>query len=218
MSALTAGEAYRLWAPTYSGENAVCILENQIVTAMTPSQAGKNLLDAGCGVGLRLKGCGDAFAVGVDASPEMCAASGQEKVAAAKVEALPFVSSFFDVVWCRLVLGYLPDPLPGYAELARVCRPGGHLLVTDFHADATRAGHKQTFRDVQGALHEITHHAYDPAAHIAAGAAVGLSLSEARDGAVGPAIRPFYERTGHMTMYERDKELRIVAAFLFKKL
>ena len=30
----------------------------------------------------------------------------------------------------------------GYAELARVCRPGGHVLVTAFHAAATRAGGK----------------------------------------------------------------------------
>jgi malonyl-CoA O-methyltransferase len=214
---LSAREAYRLWAPTYTGENAVCMLENQLVEAMTPSLAGKSLLDAGCGIGLRLHGCGAALGIGVDASPEMLAAGGLDTTAAADVRALPFRASSFDLVWCRLMLGYLADLESAYAELARVCKVGGHLLTTDFHADATTAGHKQTFRDTEGALHEISHHVYPPAAHTAAAAEAGLSLVEKREGTVGSAIRPFYEQTRHLAMYERDEGLRIVAAFLFEK-
>jgi malonyl-CoA O-methyltransferase len=217
VSMLSAHEAYRLWAPTYTGENAVCVLEDQLVAAMTPSLAGKALLDAGCGVGLRSKGCGAAFAVGVDASPEMLLAGGLDMTAAADVRALPFRSASFDLVWCRLMLGYLADLHAAYAELARVCRFGGHLLATDFHADATTAGHKQTFRDAQGALHEISHYVYPLAAHIAAATEAGLSLIEEREGTVGPAIKHFYEKTGHLGMYERDEGLRIVAACLFER-
>jgi hypothetical protein len=79
------------------------------------------------------------------------------------------------------------------------------------------AGHKQTFRDTQGVLHEIIHYVYPLAAHAAAAAEAGLSLVEKCDGAIGPAIRPFYEKTGHLAMYERDKGLSIVVAFLFEK-
>ena len=217
MSTLSPRQAYRLWAPTYSGDNAVCVLEDRIASAMTPPTAGKRLLDAGCGVGLRLKGCGAALAVGIDASPEMVAASGMENVTVADVQALPFAAGSFDLVWCRLMLSYLPELRSGYAELARVCRSGGHLLLTDFHADATRAGHRQTFRDTEGRLHEINHNAHDPIEHIAAAEASGLSLLEMQEGAVGPSIRALYEQKRRLDIYERDKGLRIVVAFLFTK-
>ena len=123
----------------------------------------------------------------------------------------------FDLVWCRLMLSYLPDLRPGYAELARVCRTGGDVMVSDFHADATHAGHRQTFRDSNGALHEIVHHAHDAQMHVAAAAAAGLSLTLQHDGVVGPAIQPFYEKAGRLDMYARDEGLGIVALFLFSK-
>ena len=217
MTVLTPRQAYRLWAPAYRGENALCVLEEQLVSALTPSPHGKRLLDVGCGVGLRLKDCGAAFAVGVDASPEMLTASGLANVAAADVRALPFASAMFDLVWCRLMLGYLPDLRPGYAELARACRKGGLVMVSDFHVDASRAGHRQTFRDTEGVLHEIAHHIHDVAAHRDAAAAAGLSLVFRHDGTVGPAIRPLYEKTGRLDMYDRDLDLPIVVLLLFEK-
>src|SRR5262249_16213127 len=148
-------QAYRLWAPNYRGENAVCVLEDLLVTRLTPSPQDRRLLDVGCGTGLRLKDCGAALAMGVDASPEMLAASGLTNVATADVGALPFAPAVFDLVWCRLMMSYLPDLGLAYAELARVCRAGGQVVVSDFHADASRAGHRQTFRDGDGMLHEI---------------------------------------------------------------
>lgn len=217
MTALTPREAYRRWAPNYRGENAVCVLEDQLVSALMPSPAGKRLLDVGCGTGLRLKNCDPAISFGVDASPEMLAASGLSNVAIADVRALPFSTDEFDLVWCRLMLGYLPDLNTGYAELARVCRSGGQVVVSDFHADATRAGHRQTFRDAEGRLHEIAHYVYDADAHQQAATNAGLSLIFQHDGSVGPLIRPFYQQAGRLDMYWRDVGLAIVALFLFER-
>ena len=217
MTTLTPRQAYRLWAPSYRGDNAVCVLEDQLVSALTPSPRGRRLLDVGCGTGLRLRNCGAALSLGVDASPEMLAAGGLANVAAADVRALPFPAGHFDLVWCRLMLGYLPDLSAGYAELARVCGAGGQVMVSDFHADATRAGHRQTFRDADGTLHEIAHYPYDADAHREAAAAAGLTLIFHHDGAVGPAIRPLYQQANRLDMYTRDKGLAIVALFLFEK-
>ena len=217
MTALTPREAYRRWAPSYRGENAVCMLEEQLVSALMPSPVGKRLLDVGCGTGLRLKNCDPVISFGIDASPEMLAASGLSNVATADVRALPFPTGLFDLVWCRLMLGYLPDLDAGYAELARVCRTGGQVMVSDFHADATRAGHRQTFRDAEGALHEIAHYPYDADTHQKAAAAAGLSLVFRHDGTVGPLIRPIYQQMERLDMYARDKGLAIVALFLFEK-
>lgn len=217
MTLLSARQAYRLWAPNYRGDNAVCALEDLLMTKLTPSPQDRRLLDVGCGTGLRLKNCGAALAMGVDASPEMLAASGLANVATAEVGALPFAAAMFDLVWSRLMMSYLPDLAPPYAELARVCRAGGQVVVSDFHVDASRAGHRQTFRDGNGVLHEIAHHAHDAEAHVTAAASAGLCLTSRHDGAVGPAIRPFYEKAGRLDIYARDEGLCIIALFVFSR-
>ncbi|HEX3869004.1 MAG TPA: class I SAM-dependent methyltransferase, partial [Pirellulales bacterium] len=48
---------------------------------------------------------------------------------AADLASLPFESGSFDCVTCGYVLEHLPDPRPGLAEIARVLRPGGRLLL-----------------------------------------------------------------------------------------
>src|SRR6185369_6258421 len=84
-----ARDAYRLWAPTYTEETAVSLLDCEIAASLSPETQGRRLLDAGCGTGRRLPS--DAMlAVGVDLSPEMLAAGGRRDVAAADLCALPF--------------------------------------------------------------------------------------------------------------------------------
>jgi malonyl-CoA O-methyltransferase len=215
MIALAPRDAYRLWAPTYHRETAISFLDEKLTIELSPDCAGKRLLDAGCGVGRRLPA--NTFAVGVDLSEHMLAAGGAASVAVADVRNLPFADGEFEIAWCRLVLGHLPDLGPAYAELARVCRPAGHVLVTDFHPDATAAGHTRTFRDDAGIVREVEHHVHDRTAHAAAATTAGLNLVAQRDGVIGERVEPFYARAGRSELYERDKGLAVVAAFLFRR-
>ena len=217
MTALSVREGYRLWAPDYERETAVSFLEDRIVAELTPPLAGRRLLDAGCGTGRRLRNADAALATGVDLTPEMLAAGGGDGVAAADLRALPFPAASFDVVWCRLVVGHLADPAAAYAELARVCRPGGTVIVTDFHADAVAAGHRRTFRDEAGIVHEVEHHVHPPDAQVAFAAAAGLALVARRDGEVGMEMRPFYERAERLAAYVEQVGLRVVLALAFRR-
>jgi SAM-dependent methyltransferase len=45
--------------------------------------------------------------------------------------ALPFESHSFDVVFCRFLIEYLPDKSLAVREMARVCKPGGTILLQD---------------------------------------------------------------------------------------
>ena len=215
MTVLAPRDAYRLWAPSYHRETVVSILDDNLTSGLSPDCTGRRLLDAGCGIGRRLPA--NAFAVGVDLSEHMLATGGASRVAAADVRSLPFANDEFDIVWCRLVLGHLPDPAPAYAELARVCRPAGHALVTDFHADAAAAGHTRSFRDEAGIVHEVEHHVHDQAAHVVAASGAGLMLVAQRDGVIGEAVEEFYVRAGRRAQYVRDVGLAVVAAFLFRR-
>jgi len=42
---------------------------------------------------------------------------------------MPFADKSFDCLTCGYVLEHLPDPQPGLAEMARVLKPGGRMLL-----------------------------------------------------------------------------------------
>ena len=215
---LSSREGYRLWAPRYEAETAVSFLEDRLVTALTVPVAGRRLLDAGCGVGRRMRGAPARFAVGVDAVPEMLQSPDRvEPVAAADLRALPFATAAFDVVWCRLVIGHIRELDATYAELARVCRAGGTVVVTDFHSDAVAAGHRRTFRDADGETHEIEHWVHDDAAHRSAAARAGLARTVRHDGIVGPLIRPFYAAADRLGVYEAQRGLKLVLVLAYRR-
>jgi malonyl-CoA O-methyltransferase len=217
LSPLAPRDAYRLWAPTYTAETAISSLDEEVTRALSPPLANKRMLDAGCGTGRRLRGADAFLAVGIDASLEMLEAGHATCVAAADLRALPFANRSFDVIWCRLVLGHLAELQPAYDELARVCAPGGHLLVSDFHPDAVAAGHKRSFRDSRGHVHEIEHHAYCARTHEAMASRSGFGLLDARDATIGASTESFYERAGRHDAYLRDRGLAVVAGYLFQR-
>ncbi len=55
------------------------------------------------------------------------------------VYALPFADDAFDVVTCRFAFHHFEDPRKALAEMARVCRPGGRVVLCDAVAPADPA-------------------------------------------------------------------------------
>ncbi len=78
--------------------------------------------------------------VGIDLTPELIVL-GAQRLADANVKnvllqegnaaALPFVDASFDLVMCRASVHHFGDPATSVAEMARVCRPGGRVVVSD---------------------------------------------------------------------------------------
>jgi malonyl-CoA O-methyltransferase len=213
-SKLDAREAYRLWAPTYVAETAASYLDEELAREMLQGLPQTRLLDAGCGVGRRIANIPGA--TGMDVSPEMLASGGLRNVVVGDVRVMPFASGAFDMVWCRLVLGHVRDPFRAYQEFVRVCMPGGYVFVTDFHPDAAAAGHRRTFTDQRGTVHEIEHYANHN--HIQLAEAAGLSVVAHRDGVVGPSIRSFYANGIGLRAYRKDLGLKLITAVLLRRL
>ncbi len=126
--------------------------------ALADLQSGEHVLEVGCGTGdvalVAARAVGpDGTVVGLDPSPEMIAVA-QHKAARAPsgagsvdfqigvIEALAFPDATFDVVFSSLMMHHLPDDLKtqGLAEIARVLKPGGRLLVVDIKHPAGRWG------------------------------------------------------------------------------
>jgi ubiquinone/menaquinone biosynthesis C-methylase UbiE len=102
------------------------------------------LLDVACGTGHFLRMLGkalpDAQLVGVDLSPHYVARARSllpremnVSLLAENAEALPFVDSYFDAVTCVFMFHELPADVRArvLAEMARVVRPGGIVVVAD---------------------------------------------------------------------------------------
>ena len=193
--------------------------------ALSPALAGTWLLDAACGTGRRLPatgGSGPQCVVGVDLVFEMLnarvrtTATDAPVLAVADVRDLPCRTDQFDVIWCRLAAGHLPEIEPLYRELARVARPGAHIIVTDFHAAAARSGHTRSFRDANGELHTVEHFIHDVEAHSHAAARAGLRLAVQDERRVGPEVIEFYQAAGRMDAYEQQQGLPLVLALAFR--
>src|SRR5262245_8097382 len=118
-------------------------------------EPGDAVLDVGCGTGTLAiaakKRVGPAGAVfGIDASPAMVAQATRKSVRAgvdvafsnALVEALPFPHARFDAPLSTMRLHHLPRPVRRqcFAEIRRVLRPRGRLLVVDFSRPQARRG------------------------------------------------------------------------------
>lgn len=107
---------------------------------------GDAVLDVGCGTGTLTLAAKDVAGphgnvAGIDPSPEMIAASREKAQKAGAeidfrvgvVEHLPFDDASFDAVLSSLMLHHLPDDVKrqGFAEIARVLRPGGRFVAVD---------------------------------------------------------------------------------------
>lgn len=110
--------------------------------AFLRSLPGGRILDAGCGLGWLLSALGDEWdRCGLELSAYAAEHARQfGDVRTAPVEECPFPDAHFDVVVCHHVIEHVPEPERAIAELRRVLRPGGRLVLgtPDFDSGAAR--------------------------------------------------------------------------------
>jgi 2-polyprenyl-6-hydroxyphenyl methylase / 3-demethylubiquinone-9 3-methyltransferase len=109
--------------------------------------AGRQVLDVGCGGGILAESMArrGARVLGIDLAPEALAVARLHALETGvaveyrqvAVEALAESAvSGFDVVTCLEMLEHVPDPSAIVAALARLVRPGGHVIVSTINRNA----------------------------------------------------------------------------------
>jgi len=142
---LMKADHYDSFAADYSAENESSLLnayyERPAMIDLAGDVDGRRVLDAGCGSGplsaaLRAKG---AIVTGFDGSPAMLELARQRLGDDAALHVadlsrpLPFADGAFDDIVASLVLHYLRDWATPLAELRRLLKPGGRLILSVNH-------------------------------------------------------------------------------------
>jgi len=103
---------------------------------------GKRTLEVGCGTGLLLHRVAKfaSHAHGIDLSGGMLAHAAKRGlgVAQASATALPLPDASVDVAYSFKVLAHIPDIAGAMREMARVVRPGGHVIAEFYNARSIR--------------------------------------------------------------------------------
>jgi demethylmenaquinone methyltransferase/2-methoxy-6-polyprenyl-1,4-benzoquinol methylase/phosphoethanolamine N-methyltransferase len=144
------------WGPQYDLFSRVLGMgvgsrSSRMVIELANIKPGDAVLDVACGTG-NLTLTAQAYAgqtghvQGIDAAPEMIEVA-KKKASRSRLpvvfdvglaEKLAFQDSTFDVVISRLAVHHLPEDLKrrAFAEILRVLKPGGSVLIADFTAPA----------------------------------------------------------------------------------
>ena len=135
------------------------IEEKQLTYTAMHLQPGQRVLDVGCGPGVDTIALAELLGAsgsveGVDADPTMVAAAEHRASAAglhdrvhhrvADALALPFAAQTFDAVRSERVFQHLSDPRAALAEMLRVTRAGGWIVVLETDYSSSTIDSDQT--------------------------------------------------------------------------
>lgn len=206
---------YDLWASTYDDEteNLLVALDERMFGGLLAAVdlREKVVADVGCGTGRhwnKILGRGPAGLIGYDPSAGMLTKlrrkypnaiahqSGADRLTETSDEGC-------DVIVSTLALCHVPDLESTFAEWARALRPGGDVLLTDYHPSAAASGHC-SFRNA-GRLVVVAHHVHPLVAIEAVAERHGLELKRLEETVVDDSMKHRFVSRSMQQVFDRMK-------------
>jgi phosphatidylethanolamine/phosphatidyl-N-methylethanolamine N-methyltransferase len=141
--------SYARWAPVYDRTfGAITNVGRRAAVEYINAQDAINVLEVGVGTGLALPNYRhDLSVTGIDFSEDMLTKA-QAKVGERGLDhvqdlrqmdarSLDFPAASFDIVAAMHIISVVPEPERVMAEMARVCKPGGLIVITNHFARET---------------------------------------------------------------------------------
>lgn len=219
-------EGHSLWAQTYDlAPNPLLALEERIVAGLLPEVDGKFVLDVACGTGRclrKLKAQGATRALGLDLSAEMLAQASRKlalkgSLVRGDARALPLPSGIADLIVSSFAVGYIDDLASFAGELSRVARPGGRIIVSDFHPSNHSRRWRRTFRMGAEVL-EIRSFIRSTTQICAEFEAAGLELETCLEPCFDEPERHYFDQCGRGHLFEGARSGAAIFICVFKRI
>jgi ubiquinone/menaquinone biosynthesis C-methylase UbiE len=213
--------AYNLWAGSYDSQpdNLMLALDEEVFSGLLNHINIKNkiIADVGCGTGRHWKKILDSEPkklIGFDVSQEMLKMLQQKFPHAEthgiinnKLQALENESC--DCVISTLTIAHIQNAEEAITEWNRILKPGGQMIITDYHPLALAKGGKRTFRhnDQTVAVKNYVH-TLEKLENIAR--QLGLNVVRSIEKPVDESAKPYYEKQNALPVYEIWKGVPII--------
>jgi ubiquinone/menaquinone biosynthesis C-methylase UbiE len=220
--------AYDLWAKGYDSQpdNLMLALDELLFAGLLQQTEVEEKLvaDIGCGTGRHWQKIYDRHPTkltGYDVSEGMLAmlavkypASVTYKLSGNKLPELD--DSSVDLIISTLTIAHIKDAAEALQEWNRVLRPGGNLIITDYHPTALQRGGKRTFRHNEKTISIVN---YVHSIEALKGIAKQLHWQQLRliEKVIDDLVKPYYEKQHALAAFEQFKGVPIIYGMLFKK-
>lgn len=184
-------DGYTEWSTSYDQPetNPAIMIEEHLTGPMLAAAPSGRALDVACGTGRVLRRLADLGydVAGADLTPAMLRIAASHLPAAelhvAPWTELPFGDGSFELVTCSLALCHATDVAPPIAEMARVLRPGGRLVISDMHPFSTMLGGAAAYPGSDIAeIPFVRNHIHQLSEYFTAFTAAGLTVKALEEG------------------------------------
>ena len=222
------GAAYDLWAAAYDNQpgNLMLDLDEEVFSGLLYQTAigGKIVVDIGCGTGRhwsKLFAQQPARLTGYDVSEGMLAKL-KEKYPAAETfllrnEGLPeLVTASCDLLISTLAIAHMEKLETVLHEWNRVLKPGGEIIITDYHPDALTKGGKRTFK-LDGKLVVVKNYIHPVEQLRVLTRQLGWTELRFTERMIDNSVKGYYEKQNALPLFESFRGIPIIYGIHLKK-
>ncbi len=221
-------EGYNLWAGEYDNQpgNLMLALDEEVFSSLFHEldPAGKIMADVGCGTGRHWKKILEkkpSMLTGFDVSSGMLfilkEKFPQAETRLLKDDTLPgMADDSVDILISTLTIAHIAGLEKTLQEWSRVLKPGGHMIITDYHPATLAKGGKRTFQH-KGKTISLVNHVHSIEKILQLARQLGLQEERLIEKHIDDSMRPWYENKNALHVFEKFRGMPIIYGLHLKK-
>jgi ubiquinone/menaquinone biosynthesis C-methylase UbiE len=206
--------AYDLWSNSYDAQpdNLMLVLDETVFSTLLNhiSIQNKTIVDVGCGTGrhwnkIYLKE--PAKLIGYDVSKGMLRVL-QAKFPSAEIyyleneKLINSANESCDIIICTLAIAHIENINIAFAEWHRVLKPGGEIILTDYHPVLLEKGGNRTF-DYNGKKIAVKNYVYPLEKIRRLAKTFGFNELNFIEKKIDDSVKQYYEKQNALSVFER---------------
>ena len=220
--------AYNLWATTYDSQpdNLMLAMDEELVSDLLSNINIENKIaaDIGCGTGRHWKKIIERHPkklIGFDVSEEMLKIL-QNKFPSSETHLLinnelsSLDNESCDIIFSTLTIAHIKDINKALTEWSRVLKPGGNMIITDYHPTALAKGGKRTFSYNRKTV-AVKNYVHSIAMLKEIAKQLGLQQISLIEKLIDETTKPYYEKQNALSIFEAWKGMPIIYGIHLKK-